>query len=786
MKRLTAFILLLMTSSAWAQNAVGPVGRPIRKPQPAASVDAPAVAQAIQRGKAYLLEQIGESGKVEGEYPPENPRFGGRTVVTIYALLQTGVDPDKNERLARAIDWAIQADLNGTYAVGFRAAAMSLLKDERTAPLLQRDAEWLIRAAGPQGRYTYTPIRDEDISGDYDNVNGHVAALGVWSAQGRGIEVPLAYWQRIQRHWLAEQQPDGGWGYRLREGENGPTAQTYGSMTAAGVATLHECLDSLGRDHFLTCKPLPHGEAIDRGMAWLEQNFSARLNPKKGVEWYDYWLFGLQRVGTLTGRQLIGETDWYAAGAAELLRRQHSDGSWGYGVRVDSTAFSIMFLSHGQAPTLLSKVSHAGRWNARPRDAANLVRWLGYTYERRLGWHVIDINADVHSWDAARVLYFSGAGPIVLSDEQIARLREFVQRGGLILSEAACDNGDFTMDMHRIYQRMFPEYRLESLDRIEANHPLYSLQFTGVRPRRLYAVHNGVRPLAIHSPQDLSLSLELGPGETGRPTFELMANLYLYLTDMGSTSPRGAATWQQASLFVPKQTLRIARIKHAGNSNPEPLAFDRLALMLAHQQQIKLEVSAPLDPTELSADDWPVAHITGTKAFELSDAQIVALKNYLADGGTLISDAAGSSGAFAAAFLNLVGRLVSTGKLRDVPAGAPMYRDGPYDVSDVRYRRGTFTAPGGDPPTRPRLQAVYIDDEPRIIYSLVDISGGLVGYPLHGLRGYAPESARQVMANLLIYLHNRRISAAADGQTPLPTHVDLDDDADATVTEGNQ
>lgn len=783
MTRLLACILLLLGATpAWAQNAVGPVGRPTRKPQPAAPVDAQGVEDAIRRGKAYLLEQIGESGKVEGEYPPENPRFGGRTIVTIYALLQTGVDPDKNDRLARAIDWAIDAELKGTYAVGFRAAAMSLLKDPRTAPLLHRDAEWLIRAADRQGRYTYTPIRDEGISGDYDNVNGHIAALGVWSAQGRGVDVPLAYWQRIQRHWLAEQQPDGGWGYRLREGEHGPTAQTYGSVTAAGVATLHACLDSLGRDHFITCQPVPHGEAIDRGMAWLERNFSARLNPKKGVEWYDYWLFGLQRVGTLTGRQLIGETDWYAAGAAELLRRQHGDGSWGYGVRVDSTAFSIMFLSHGQAPTLLSKVSHAGRWNARPRDAANLVRWLGYTYERRLGWHVIDINADAHSWDAARILYFSGAGPIVLSDEQIARLREFVQRGGLILSEAACDNGDFTMDMHRIYQRMFPEYRLESLDRLQANHPLYSLQFTGVRPRRLYAVHNGVRPLAIHSPQDLSLAMELGPGKGRRATFELMANLYLYLTDMGAATPRGAATWQPASLFVPKETLRVARLKHEGNCNPEPLAFDRLALMLAREQQVRLDVSDPIDPAELSADDWPVAHITGTQAFELSDAQIVALKNYLADGGTLIADAAGSSGPFAASLLNLVGRLVSTGKLRDVPAGAAMYRNGPYDVSEVRYRRGTFTAPGGEPPTRPRLQAVYVDNEPRIIYSLVDVSGGLVGYPLHGLRGYAPQSAREVMANLLIYLHNR----PPDDDAELPDDVELHDDADATVIEENK
>jgi hypothetical protein len=221
---------------------------------------------------------------------------------------------------------------------------------------------------------------------------------------------------------------------------------------------------------------------------------------------------------------------------------------------------------------------------------------------------------------------------------------------------------------------------------------------------------------------------------------------------MGSTSPRGQATWEPAELFEPKQTLRLARIRYDGNYDPEPLAFDRLALMLARERKIKLDVSWPMEPEKLSAKDWPVAHMTGTEEFRLSDAQIAALRDYLADGGKLIADAAGGSQAFARSFMALIGQLVESGKFLAVPQTSPLYRNGPYDVSTVAYRRGAFEEIAETPRREPRLQAVYVNDAPVIIFSLEDISGGLVGYPLHGLRGYRPTSARHLTANLLMRL----------------------------------
>jgi hypothetical protein len=778
MIRRCLLIALLVTTAAGAQP-VGPVGRPERPSQRSQAVPSDRVDAAMSRGTRYLLKQIQDSGQVADEYQATNPRFGGRTALAVYALLRAGADPEDEPALARAIAWTRQAKLWGTYAVGFRAAAMGELKDDAATDLLSRDAAWLVQAASDNGAYSYTSAGGQAIT-DYDNSNAHIAAFGVWTAASRGIDVPLEYWQQTSRHWLSEQQDNGGWGYRQRPGPEGPTAQAYGSMTAAGVATLAVCRDFLGRQAYIRCKPAPHAEEMARGLAWLEKRFSPQLNPGKGVEWYYYWLFCVQRVGGLTGRRNLGDSDWYADGVRQLLRRQHTDGSWGYGPRVESTAFAMLFLAQGRAPRLLSKVRTPGRWNARPHDAANLVRWLSYTYERPLGWQVIDLDAELGDWDDARILYISGAGPVLMSDRQVARLRQFVLRGGLILSEAADNNGDFTMDMHRIYQRMFPEYRMEQIERNDPQHPIYTLQFANTRPKGLYAVSNGVRPLAIHAPQQLSLAMELGPGRRQRAEFNLMANLYLYLTEMGAAAPRGQATWEDAApqptgrTARPMRKARLARLRHKGNWNPEPLAFRQLTRMLADEQNIELTLSEPLAPSELRDKNWPIAHITGTGKLELSEADIAALRAYLADGGKLIAEAAGGSPEFARAMLATAGDLLDKGRLLDVPQSSPLYREGPYDLRAVAYRRGAFETRPIDA-RQPRLQAIYVEHLPRIILSLEDISGGLVGYPLYGMRGYRPTSARRLMANLVLHFQPTSEAEATAGT------VDLDADADTAV-----
>jgi len=706
---------------------------------------------AVASAGRFLLGKLGPKGHCLEEADEKSPQFGGKTALCVHALLTAGLKPQKTPALSRAIAWLRKAKLTGTYAVATRACAFARLRDPESRAVLRADARWLTEAMNAEGGYTYTSSGGA-ANATYDNSNAQMALLGVWAAARRGVDVPPAYWSRAERYWLEQQQPDGGWGYRTHP--RTLQAKTYGSMTAAGLASLFICFDNLRAEKFVRCAASAENEPIAKALAWMGKSFLAHENPRKGVEWYYYWLYCAARVGLASGHKYFGAHDWYAEGRRELLACQNGDGSWGYGERIVETAFALMFIVRGRHPVLVNKLRYAGKWNARPRDAANFARWLSYTFERPVSWQIVNMDSSVADWHEAPILYLSGAGPIELTGEQIDRLRLYARQGGLILSEAACSNGDFTLDMGKLYRKLFPEYPLE---RLAADHPVYAAHFPPQTEAWLSGVSNGLRLLAVHAPREVSLALQLGYRPAGRPIYELLANVYMYATDRGMLRPRGSAYWPAEAKVTPRATIRLARLRHAGNCDPEPLAWRRLAILVANRHGVKLDVSAPISPAELDPARWPVAHLTGTRAFTLAAAETKALAAYLSAGGTLVADAAGGSRTFADAVKRQIYPLVPDGRRGELTQDHAIYLGGPHKLDRVRYRR-EYAATLGSEKTRPHLRVVLSGERPAIIFSREDITSGLLGTPAYRMLGYAPDSAERLMTNILF--HAAGLSAA--------------------------
>lgn len=701
---------------------------------------------AVARAKQYVLSRLdADTGRCLDEYDPSDPRYGGMTALCAYALLSSGCDYHKTPALRKAIRRLMQTKLTGTEAVALRAMVLAMLKDSRARKRLGEDVRWLIEAAYQDGSYTSVSANGRTPSpGDpFDNTSSQWAVLGVSAGVEQGLNVPNEYWRRIETHWRNQQQPDGGWGYCARPREGKLHDRPYGSMTAAGVDVLSLCRDRLSRENVIRGLPTPPDTSLTKGLAWLEKHFSVDVHPRKNAEMYHVWLFSLQRVGAATGRKYIAGVDWHATAAERLRKQQNPDGSWGYGPRTDQTCFALLFLARGEAPILLSKLQYPGPWNTRPRDAANLTGWLTYMFERPMGWQVLDMTAksaggSEADWEDGRIAYLSGLGPIELTDEQINLLRRFVQRGGLIFCEAVGDNGEFTASVQRLAVRLFPQY---PLSKIPPTHPIYNAQFSEAAPRDLQMADNGIRPLLILSPHDVSLALQLGPDKRQRETFNLLANLYLYLTEKGASSPRGLARRPEPSPEKPTRTIFLARVYHTGNCDPEPAAMDRLAADLA-RRGVALQTSNPLPWDKIEAEQYPVAQMTGTNDFTLSDRQRINLKAYLSAGGTLLADAAGGSRAFADAFRREV--LAPLGKTQPLADGViPMNRFVYRKAASGRDERELFA---------PRLEAIYRNGRPVVIFSPDDITAGLVGYPLLNLKGLSPETARTLMADLVLQL----------------------------------
>ena len=709
---------------------------------------------AAGRAVAFLRKQLHpELGRCVHEYDGNNVRFGGRTGLIAYTLASAGQDPRKDARLQAALHWLRGAKLTGTYAVATRAMALSGVRPTpQRFTAMQADAKWLVNAAGSDGRYTYTPIGK--TSRIYDNSNAQFAALALDALARRGVEVPPAYWQTARRWWRSQQQVDGGWGYRIPRGMM--RVRSYGSMSAAGLATLLTCDARVASDDVVRCRASRAGEPLRDAMGWLAKNYTVRRNPGKGVEWYYYWLFSLQRVGLTSGRKLLGGHDWQGDGTRELLRRQRSDGSWGLGNRIEETCFALLFLAKGRRPVVVNKLEFTGRWNTRPRDAANLTDWLSRTFETPMNWQIVSLDANDVDWRSAPVLYLSGAGPLALGDKDIARLRRYALRGGLILSEAACNNGDFTLDMQKFYKRMFPELPLR---RIEADSLLRTIQYKRPEFNGLL-VHNGVRPLAVHCPEQISLDLHLSREEKGARSFEIAANVLLAATDRSPADAPQTRPWPApTALEKPRATLRVATVKHAANWNPEPLAMQRLARELATSHQIALKITPGVTIEKLTPARHPIAVMTGTGALQLSAARKAAMKKYITTGGTLVIDAAGGDEAFAQSVRKEILPLLPSAWQSTLTLEHDVYAKGPAPIKRVRYRPATARA-RGEEADRPAVIGVETGGRVAIFFSPHDWTAAMLGAGSAGIDGYAPASARAILTNILHYAAQAEIASA--------------------------
>jgi len=313
-----------------------------------------------------------------------------------------------------------------------------------------------------------------------------------------------------------------------------------------------------------------------------------------------------------------------------------------------------------------------------------------------------------------------------------------------ILSEAAGNNGSFTIDMRAFYKRLFPEYPLERLD---PKHRIYSLQYSPKGVAGLSGVSNGARLLAIHSPRELSLALQLGTGkETNKPIFELMTNIYLLTTDMGRLPRRGMRKPPAAEPFKPVATINLARIKYNGNYDPEPLAWNHLAIWMGNNHRIRLNVTGPMSIAELDVKKERLAAMTGTGILELSDEEKAGLKKFFNAGGKLIVDSCGGDSTFARSIAQVIGPIVEGGRRRSLADHVVL--QGPAKMKRVYYRRSLSLRLGRDK-SRPIVSAILRDGKPIVIYSPYDLTTGLAGYEGFSLLGYKPQSALKVMTNLL-------------------------------------
>ncbi|MFL5246080.1 MAG: HEAT repeat domain-containing protein [Gemmataceae bacterium] len=220
-----------------------------------------------------------------------------------------------------------------------------------------------------------------------DNSNTQFALLALWVARRHDLAVDKSL-ALVDAHFRLEQNPDGGWSYHNFRGRGGMMASgSTSAMTCAGllglavgnVATQTSLKTKSGKKAAKeasdnkegksdrpdkTRKDLGKDAAVAAGLKFLGAVLAGKArnaggigfagpNGKavgmapEGADRHYYFLWSLERVAVAYGLDSIGNSDWFAYGADQLLKSQERDGAWSGSSDngMVNTSFALLFLS---------------------------------------------------------------------------------------------------------------------------------------------------------------------------------------------------------------------------------------------------------------------------------------------------------------------------------------------------------------------------------------------------------------------------------------------------------
>jgi hypothetical protein len=398
-----------------ATNATDPA-KLLPKPP---TVGAAKVELAIDKGVDWLLRHQGIDGSWLG--PDSDTYRAGMTGLAVYTLLKCGLPAD-HPALLSAMAWLGKERPTRTYDVGCTLMALAEFGSPESKPLIASLTASLVRSMGggpnfAPGEWGYPGTHGNPAAIHADLSNSQYALLGLRAAAKAGEKIPASVWTTVIE-WLSDRQESyGGFGYTKG-------ARATASMTAAGSGCLLIAAHELERVTKAEDPGVVRARAAaKRGAGWIKDHWSVQQNvegafvPGKTYDrWLYYWLYGLERVGSLSGERLIGDHDWYQEGAAEIVRHQNGDGHWnigGYSDHDSDTCFALLFLRRGSGTTQPAPRAgaHAGAADAIQISASSewppamWVRAVGPAVEERVaaGAKVLGVRWFVNDEDVAFV-----------------------------------------------------------------------------------------------------------------------------------------------------------------------------------------------------------------------------------------------------------------------------------------------------------------------------------------------------------------------------------------------
>ena len=740
------------------------------------------VMKAIEKAKECLLGQQGaDGGWPEARQPGATGNYGHSETV-FFTLAYMDEHPNK-DYMERALNAVMTRPLDYTYAISMRIMgyahvrnkfAKSSQKYELVDKAMKMDAMQLCQMQGVHGGWDYKAA-GQSAGARFDFSNTQLAILALREAALAGAEIPDLVWKRAQDLYFKHQQQDGSWNYG-DPGNAGMGAKTpgYGSMTAAGLASIFITMDNLDLASGCPCRAGVSNKArgdferrMDMALKWHEEHFKPDGNPRfpggEGSYKY-YWMYAVERVGISAGYKYFGKRNWYKEGAEVLLREQQGNGSWG---GLPDTCFATLFLYKGRAPILYNKLQFKGDWNMHRRDVANLTTYLEQKLEQMFHWQIVSLQAPVEELHDAPILYITAETPPDFSPQDKKKLRAFTDTGGTILFEASCGNpGVRKWATEKFFKEVWPEWTLKPLG---PDHGSFIDPHQLAKRPEILGMDDGMRTFLFYSMDDISCPWQTRAVAAREYLFQFGRNLYTYATDRGALRSKLATREEPKSdrYNTPvkggdKNTLRVARVKYGYGTSPAWMtnrnyqSFGKLTQVLAQKASVTLKAEEEgVTPADLG--DREAAYLVGSGAVTLTPPEIEGLKAYTAKGGFLWVEAATGATPFDTSLKKIAAD--AGWDLKPLPTTSPLLSGklakgvGYNLTSGVQFHRALRVARLGR--AYAELIGLYEGGKLVGVYSPFDALFSITGYDAYNCRGYQHEDALAVAMNIVLYLTDR-------------------------------
>jgi Domain of unknown function (DUF4159) len=790
-------ILLGITVLSTVLVVVAPA-RPVepKKDQPVEQVQ-----NSIDAGVKYLRGVGAERGNWEADVS----RPGGWSCLALLALLNSGV-PANDKLIQRGLEYLRTVPPSQTYVVALQTMVYAQAGQAVDRERIQKNVNWLLEARTKQG-WTYTKINGNVA----DNSNTQYALLGLHEALLAGANVDANVLKELRDFYVGS-QVRGGWGYHAR---NEPTM----TMTTAGVCgLLITGMDlAIGKQQLrddgsaANCGVYEENKPVANGLQWIGQRFPGRIDNESiaGFGTPFYCLYGIERTGRLSGQRYFGGHDWYRLGCEWLVKIQKADGSWeGQGLHrqldhwpVVATSFSLLFLSKGRTPVLVTKMAHSegDAWNNKRSDARNLVEFASRELFKKqpMAWQVFDIRTkaaeDVEAQRAlaaellpSPIVYLNGHH-LRLSDKEKSVLAEYIRNGGFLFAEACCGDRElFDRDFQALMEDLFKrDDGKPALVKVPEDHPVWYASGKFVidpnwrKDFPLYGIQQGCKWVVMYSPRPLAGYWEQNQFTQGRGKlgFELGANIIAYATGMEPPRPRltqvAVVSDDVKAPKVRRGFLEVGQLAHGGDWKPAPRAMrylmedlrkSGLDVILSTAQvplsgEVGLENSVAAPVRQVLDVNFFYMH--GRLEFAADKDVMQKLRFKLANGGTLFADACCGSHAFDDSFRKFMAQMWADKKLKleTIPLRDEIYSKAlnGVDIDKVHCRRA---GPNGKVMPEyqvvpPSLEGIKYNGRWVVIYSKYDIGCALENHAATDCLGHDRASAMLLARAAVLYALKR-------------------------------